>query len=433
MYHQSNWSRGTSFLLVFVAVFSLILGASMGSAEAASASLAWNATTGVSGYRIHYGTSSGNYTASSTVGNTTNCTVPNLNDGTRYYFAVTAYDSSGKESDYSNEVSYGGSSSCTYSISPSSASFTSTGGTGTISVTATSGCSWSASTGVSWATISSGSTGTGSGTVRYSVAANTGAARTAAFTVAGRTFSITQSGASSSGSGYTLTVTKSGTGSGTVTTSPTGTVFASGTRVTLTATSDANSVFSGWSGDCSFSKTSTCTGTMTRNISVGAIFTAKTTTSSYTISASAGTGGSISPSGNVSVASGSSRSFIITPASGYTISGVTVDGQSVGAVSSYTFSNVRANHTIAATFRSSGTSGTTYTLTITKTGTGSGTVTANPSGTVFASGTRVTLTATPSSNSRFAGWSGGCSGTQTTCTGTMSRNVSVTATFTARY
>jgi len=181
MYHQSNWSRGTSFLLVFVAAFSLILGASMGSAEAASASLAWNAATGVSGYRIHYGTSSGNYTASSTVGNTTSSTVPNLNDGTRYYFAVTAYDSSGVESDYSNEVSYGGSSSCTYSISPSSASFASTGGTGTISVTATSGCSWSASTGVSWATISSGSTGTGSGTVKYSVAANTGAARTAAF------------------------------------------------------------------------------------------------------------------------------------------------------------------------------------------------------------------------------------------------------------
>jgi len=70
---------------------------------------------------------------------------------------------------------------------------------------------------------------------------------------------------------------------------------------------------------------------------------------SYTISASAGEGGSISPSGKVSV-TGGSKTFIITANEGYDITDIKVDGVSVGAVSSYTFSNVGANHTIEAVF-----------------------------------------------------------------------------------
>lgn len=71
----------------------------------------------------------------------------------------------------------------------------------------------------------------------------------------------------------------------------------------------------------------------------------------YTITASAGAGGSINPSGNVSVPLGGSRSFTITANAGYAIADVVVDGASKGAVSTYTFSNVTANHTIAASFR----------------------------------------------------------------------------------
>jgi hypothetical protein len=70
----------------------------------------------------------------------------------------------------------------------------------------------------------------------------------------------------------------------------------------------------------------------------------------YTITASAGSNGSISPSGTVIVNAGDSRDFTITPDSGYAISDVTVDGQSVGALSTYTFSNVSADHSITATF-----------------------------------------------------------------------------------
>ena len=72
--------------------------------------------------------------------------------------------------------------------------------------------------------------------------------------------------------------------------------------------------------------------------------------STNTITATAGPNGSISPSGTVSVQTGGSQTFAITAAGGYNIQDVRVDGTSVGAVSSYTFDNVFANHTITASF-----------------------------------------------------------------------------------
>ena len=70
----------------------------------------------------------------------------------------------------------------------------------------------------------------------------------------------------------------------------------------------------------------------------------------YTITASAGEGGSITPAGAVSVKEGASQTFAIAAQEGYAIADVLVDSQSVGAVDSYTFENVTANHTIAALF-----------------------------------------------------------------------------------
>jgi hypothetical protein len=70
----------------------------------------------------------------------------------------------------------------------------------------------------------------------------------------------------------------------------------------------------------------------------------------FTITASAGTGGTITPTGSVIVNQGATQVFTITPNSGYYIVGVTVDGASQGAIGSYTFSNVQSNHNIAATF-----------------------------------------------------------------------------------
>ncbi|MBU4349414.1 PKD domain-containing protein, partial [bacterium] len=76
------------------------------------------------------------------------------------------------------------------------------------------------------------------------------------------------------------------------------------------------------------------------------------TPETYTITASAGSNGSISPSGNVTVNQGTDKSFTITPDTGYQIDDVLVDGGSIGAISSYTFINVTENHTISATFKS---------------------------------------------------------------------------------
>lgn len=81
----------------------------------------------------------------------------------------------------------------------------------------------------------------------------------------------------------------------------------------------------------------------------------------YTIEASSGANGRIAPDGSVKVAAGADKTFTITADAGYHISDVTVDGVSKGAVSSYTFKDVRANHTIHATFAKNSTP-TSYTL-----------------------------------------------------------------------
>ena len=70
----------------------------------------------------------------------------------------------------------------------------------------------------------------------------------------------------------------------------------------------------------------------------------------FTISATAGLGGSITPGGPISVSSGSNQSFTIAPDSCYGVADVLVDGVSVGAVTNYTFNSVTANHTIEASF-----------------------------------------------------------------------------------
>jgi trimeric autotransporter adhesin len=81
---------------------------------------------------------------------------------------------------------------CTYSIAPTSQSMPVLGGTGTVSVTTTSACAWTASSNAPWLSITSGAAGTGTGTVGFSAAANTGGARTGTLTIAGQPFTVTQ-------------------------------------------------------------------------------------------------------------------------------------------------------------------------------------------------------------------------------------------------
>ena len=71
----------------------------------------------------------------------------------------------------------------------------------------------------------------------------------------------------------------------------------------------------------------------------------------YIIRATAGAGGLITPSGDVSVRAGANQTFTITPNRGYAVSDVKIDGRSIGAVRSYTFENISASHTIEVQFR----------------------------------------------------------------------------------
>ena len=81
---------------------------------------------------------------------------------------------------------------CMYSISPASQTIEPAGGTGTISVVTQPGCTWTATSNAGFITITSGASGTGNGTVNYSVAANMGESRSGTMIVAGRTFTVVQ-------------------------------------------------------------------------------------------------------------------------------------------------------------------------------------------------------------------------------------------------
>jgi 6-phosphogluconolactonase (cycloisomerase 2 family) len=239
---------------------------------------------------------------------------------------------------------------------------------------------------------------------------------------------------------YTLTASKAGSGTGMVTSSPAGIncgadcsePYVSGTSVTLTATPASGSTFSGWSGDCS--GTGACVVSMSAARSVTATFSSIL----YSLTASkAGSGtGTVtsSPAGincgtdcSEPYASGTSVTLTATPASGSMFSAWSGDCSGTGAC----VVSMSAARSVTATFSSI-----LYTLTASKAGSGTGTVTSSPAGIncgtdcsePYASGTSVTLAATPASGSMFSGWSGDCSGTGA-CVLSMTSVHTATATF----
>ena len=250
---------------------------------------------------------------------------------------------------------------------------------------------------------------------------------------------------------FTLSLTKAGTGTGAVTSGPAGidcgtaclsamADFTANTMVTLVASPDSNSNFTGWSGS-GCTGTGNCTVTMSMARSVTATFTFKTFTVTVTRSGSAnGDHGTVtsSPSGincggdcSEAFTFGTMVTLTAVPSAGNVFTGWS--GGTCSGTAPCTFV-VDGNVTINAAF-------TDNKLTVVRTGNGSGSVSSSPSGITcgndcsqdYDANTTVTLTATAGSAARFTGWSGGgCSGTGT-CVVTMTAATTVVADFIDTY
>jgi len=97
---------------------------------------------------------------------------------------------------------------CTYTLNPGSASFTSLGGTGSITVTAPTGCAWTAANSASWISFTSNNSGSGNGSVGFLVLPNPGAARSDTISIAGQSFTVSQNAVGTIVAGQTPSVTK---------------------------------------------------------------------------------------------------------------------------------------------------------------------------------------------------------------------------------
>ena len=357
----------------FIPFLFLLLGLSLlfcmgpGSTQsmAAQVTLAWDANTdpAVAGYKLYYGNASRTYGTPVDVGNVTQYALTGVEDEKSTYFAVTAYDTNRNESAFSTELecfTIVPAPAVNGAISPSSAVVVSRGMSQTFTVTPA---------------------------ANYTIA-DVLVDAVSAGPVATYTFSNVASNHSLSASfnavtlSYTITASAGTNGA----ISPAGTVSVSqgaSQAFTITPNTGYKVLDVLVDGASVGAVTSYTFASITAAHDISATFAANT----YTITASAGTNGAISPSGSVTVSQGASQVFMMTPTTGYQVKDVLVDGVSVGGVMSYTFSNVTAAHSISVTFAAK-----TYTITA-STGT-NGSI--SPSGTVTVSqGASQVFTMTP--------------------------------------
>ena len=243
---------------------------------------------------------------------------------------------------------------------------------------------------------------------------------------------------------HTLSATIEGDGAGSVTSSPSGididqadasasADFAYDTEVTLTATPDEGSTFTGWEGDCS--GTNDCTVVMTEDRTVSATFEPQPQPATVTINQS--DGGTITANTPPPYTIGDNVTFTATPQDDFQHTAWTNDCSTFDANEPCNLT-LNTTNTISATFEPIK-----HTLRAIITGDGAGSVTSNPSGIAFdqddASAnadfdhdTEVILTAKATEGSTFTGWSGDCDDTNSTndtCTVVMTEDRNVTASF----
>jgi hypothetical protein len=390
--------RLTHLCRVFISALFFVLMFLAQKVCAQTINIAWTADTNasVAGYDVCYGTSTGNYTSTVKVGKVTSAALTSMT-ANAYYIALAVYDSSGDKSGYSPELavySLNASAGTGGTISPSGSFYQSKGTSQTFTITPASGYH------VAKVTVDGVSVGAPTSytlsdiTTSHTIAATfSNAAYTISASISGSNGSISPSGSvsASAGSTQTFTVTPStgytasvgGTCGGTLsggkyTTKAIDancTVTASFTLKSFTVTPSAGSGGKlgpstpqtvSYDHTTSFTVTPNtgygissvtgCGGTLSRSEYTTGLITGNCTVTAtfsqtHGIFASSGPNGAISPSGTVHANAGASQSFSITPAKGYEVASVGVDGVSVGAVTSYKFSDIAASHTISASFQ----------------------------------------------------------------------------------
>ncbi|MFT3980902.1 MAG: choice-of-anchor D domain-containing protein [Ferruginibacter sp.] len=222
--------------------------------------------------------------------------------------------------------------------------------------------------------------------------------------------------------GYTITVTQA-----------TGGTIAPGTQTGIVSGSNSSAFtaaptscydFTSWTidGTANASTANPYTFTnVTANHTITAVYTLKT----FGITASAGANGTISPNGVTNVNCGASQAYTITPNSGYIVQDVLVDGVSVGAVTSYTFTNVTATHTISVSFVA------VYSVTVTQ-ATG-GTIAPGTQTGIVSGSNSSAFTATPTSCYDFTSWTIDGTANASTANPYTFTNVTANHTITAVY
>lgn len=221
-----------------------------------------------------------------------------------------------------------------------------------------------------------------------------------------------------------VTLTTSVVGPGTITQAPAGTSFRPGDSVVLTAVPNTGAQFSGWTpaSVCILGNAppTQCFITLNANTAVTATFTGGAQVSLTTNVSGPGTIMQ-SPAGT-SFASGTSITLTAVPGAGAIFD--SWSGACAGSTNPVCTFIISANTTVSAMF--------TQQFTLSTSASGPGTIQQSPTGTVFNSGTSITLTAVPNSGATFTSWAGACAGSTTAvCTFAISANTAATATFTA--
>lgn len=400
--HRITTQRLSAISCLFVLALTLAL-TIPAVAQAATLTVTWQSNTepDLAGYKIYYGTASGQYGVPISVdAATTSYQLTNLNPNTTYYVALTAFNLAGFESGFSDEAS--------------------------ATTLADGGQTWGLTTATS--PVASGSVSPASGTYNDGQQVSLTATPAAGYAfdhwggdAAGSNNPVTVTmNAAKSVTAYftaiTYTLTTSTSGSGSVSRNPNAASYNSGTQVALTATPAAGYAFDHWGGNASGSA-NPVTVTMSAAKTVTAYFTAIT----YTLTTSTSGSGSVTRNPNAaSYASGTQVALTATPAAGYQFDHW--GGDAAGSANPVTVT-MSANKSVTAYFAALPT----YTLAASVNPAGSGSV--SPASGTYSQGAQVTVTAQAASGWRFDHWGGDAAGGSSSATVNMTANRTLTAYF----